>query len=419
MLVYSNIIVGSGPSGYLAFKKLNKKSLLITGETQKKIFTDNVHPKIKLKLNKKTNKISDLIYSKKNNFSIYSTSEVGGLTNYWGKQFFDYKENEYWPKKIFKKFTEYKKNLEIINKLYVSIKSEVIKKTSIKNLLINQLTPPILKTPVLNKGLLKKEFKKKLVEDRVISFKKIKKNLIEVITENKIFYCKNLILCAGPIGNALILLRSFPNINYLKFKDDNPRIILGLIMGKKKYHHSKDTKLMDFDIIKNNRLAIYSTIYHVDPDHFNIYLKPFIKIFKKVLSKIFFYGQFWVSGEYNEIKLKKNNDIFHLSAKTINSQKNNVSIIKKLNNIGFKVLKIINLNFAYGFHYHCLQINYKGKLYLINEFISKVNLKNNVFCFDSSVIDKIFLKPPTKTYLATTNYLVEKFIKKNSDNLKL
>ena len=65
MLVYSNIIVGSGPSGYLAFKKLNKKSLLITGETQKKIFTDNVHPKIKLKLNKKTNKISDLIYSKK------------------------------------------------------------------------------------------------------------------------------------------------------------------------------------------------------------------------------------------------------------------------------------------------------------------------------------------------------------------
>ena len=412
MLIYNNIIVGSGPSGYLAFKKIKKNSLIITGETDKKVSSAKVHPKIKLELNKKTNKVADLISSKTNNFSIYSSSEIGGLTNYWGKQFFDYKKDDYWPKSIFKKFSTYQKNLKIIDKMYPQVTSKIIRKMSFDDLTISQLTPPIFKTTVVDKIKLKNDAKKKLIQDRVISFKKIKKNLVKVFTEKGIFYCKNLILCAGPIGNALILFRSFERINYLKFKDNNPRMIFGLRIGKKLYHITKKTKLMDFGIFKNNKLLAYSTIYNIDPNHFNLYFRPFVKIFSSLLKKFFFYGQFWISDEYNEIKLKKDADKYYLSAKTINPKKNKISIIKKLDNIGFTILKTKNLNFGYGFHYHCLQINYKGKLFLFNEFINKLNLQNEVFCFDSSVIEKIFHKPPTKTYLATTNYLVDNFLKK-------
>ena len=412
MLIYNNIVVGSGPSGCLVFKKLKKKSLIITGETHKEIKTNNIHPKIRVKLNKNTNKFADLVYSQKNNFSIYSSSEFGGLTNYWGKQFFDYKENEYWPNKIFKKFSIYKKNLELIDKKYLSIKSRIIKKTSINELSINQLIPPIFKATTLNKFKLNKEIKNQLIEDLVLSFKKIKKNLIKVITEKKVFYCKNLILCAGPIGNAMILLRSFQNIKYLQFKDDNPRLIFGLITGKKKYHLSNDDKLMDFDIIKNNKSLIYSTIYKVDPNHFNVYLKPFIMLFKGILAKFFFYGLFWTSNEYNKISLTNNKDGISLSAKRIKARPSKINKIKILDKIGLKVLKIISLKFAYGFHYHSLRIGYKNELLLFDKFIDKMNLSNEVFCFDSSVIEKISLKPPTKTYLATSNYLVEKFLKK-------
>ena len=38
----------------------------------------------------------------------------------------------------------------------------------------------------------------------------------------------------------------------------------------------------------------------------------------------------------------------------------------------------------------------------------KIKMNKNVYCFDSSVINKIGLKPPTKTFLATANYLVKK-----------
>lgn len=89
-----------------------------------------------------------------------------------------------------------------------------------------------------------------------------------------------------------------------------------------------------------------------------------------------------------------------------------MTIIKKLNEIGLKVFKILKLKFAYGFHYHCIKVNYKGKLFSFDQFINKLKLKNNVYCFDLSVIEKISLKPPTKTYLATANYLLNKKLKK-------
>ena len=180
------------------------------------------------------------------------------------------------------------------------------------------MLPPIFKKRIVNKEELKKKAKDKLVDDRVVSFKKIKNNLIEVITEKKTYICKKLILCSGPIGNAFILLRSFKKINYLKFKDDNPRMIFGLNFGKKKYLINKQDKLVNFDIIQNNKLLAYTTIYNIDPNHFNKFFRPIISFFRNFLRMFFFYGQFWVSDEYNEIKLTRSNSNLTLTAQTIN-----------------------------------------------------------------------------------------------------
>ena len=65
MYVFDNIVVGSGPSGLIVFKNLKKRTILLTGETLKKKSSANIHPKIKLELNEKTNKISDFLHSKK------------------------------------------------------------------------------------------------------------------------------------------------------------------------------------------------------------------------------------------------------------------------------------------------------------------------------------------------------------------
>ena len=411
MLIHDNIVVGSGPIGCHIFQIIKKNSILITGKTNKEIDSKNIHPKIRLSLKKKTNKIADIIYSKKNNFFLYTSAEIGGLTNYWGGQFFNYKKNENWPKKIFGSYSNYIKNIKIIDKIYPVVESKTIKEIKFNEFKINQLLPPIIKNLMINKNLLKKENQKIIINDRVVSFEKIKKNLIKVYTENKVYYCKNLILSTGPIGNAFILLRSFKKINYIKFKDDNPRVILGLNIGKKKYLKNINDKILDFDIFKKNKLLAYTTIYNIDPDHFNSLFKPIIKIFRSFLKMIFFYGQYWVANEYNQIKLSKKNGKIILSGKTFKTKKNDTNIIKKLSNIGFKVIKIIKLKFAYGFHYHCLMVNYKNKLYSLNNFIKKLKLQNNIYCFDSSIIDKIGLKPPTKTYLATANYLVRKKLK--------
>ena len=412
MKIYNNIIAGSGPTGCHIFNKIRKDSVLVTGETTQKIPTNSIHPKVRVNLDHRTNKFANLIYSKENKFSIYSSSEIAGLTNYWGQQFFNYRENEYWPKIIFKRFSLYKKNLKILDKLYPSDKIKILKKKISNGFIINQFTAPLLKSPIVKKSSLKKIAKKKLIHDRIISFKKIKKNLIKVNTEKNIFYCKNLILCAGPVGNALILLKSFKKINHLKFRDDNPRLLFGIKTEKNSVISDKK-KLSDVEIMKNNKSILYSTIYNFNPDHFNFFFKPFINTFKNILTRFFYYGLFWTADEYNEISLTLYNNKIFLSGKNINFKKERVNMIKQMSNIGLKVLKIWNLKFAYGFHYHGVRINFKGKLLTLNDFLNKMELKNNIHFFDSSVINKISNKPPTKTYLAASNYLIQKFINKN------
>ena len=151
MPIYKNIIIGSGPIGFHVFKKINNNSILITGETNNKISSSKIHPKVRVNLKNKTNKFSDLIYSKKNDFSIYSSSEIGGLTNYWGGQFFNYTENENWPKKIFQKFSLYKKHLKLIDKTYPSLQSKTLVKKNNKNLCVNSFSPPLINYSIVKK----------------------------------------------------------------------------------------------------------------------------------------------------------------------------------------------------------------------------------------------------------------------------
>lgn len=406
MKIHKNIIIGAGPIGCFVFNQLNKNSILITGKTNKVINSKKLHPKIRIKLNKITNKFSDLIFSKKNNFYIYSSSQIGGFSNYWGRQFFNYQKNEYWPKEIFKKYSIYKKNIDEIDKIYFSPKHEIIKNINNGDLTFKQIKAPILRTSIINKKIIRK--KSKIIEDRVISFNKIGKNLIEVITENNTMYCHNLILCAGPIGNASILMRSYKKINYSIFKDDNPRMIFGLKMKKKEKLNNVKENVVDLDIIKNGNLVNFCIIYKVNPLHFNSFFRVVVIFFRNFLNKFFFYGQYWVTDEYNEIKINnigKNN----LLAVTKNLNNSNIKVVKNLQKIGLMVIKVLKLKFAYGFHYHCLKINYAGKLFSLNQFIDNQKLKNNVYCVDSSIIEKIGLKPPTKTYLATANFLLKKF----------
>ncbi|WP_440675412.1 hypothetical protein [Candidatus Pelagibacter sp. HIMB1593] len=408
MKIHKNIIIGAGLIGCHIFNKISKNSLLITGKTKKVINSRNIHPKIKLKLKKNTTKFSDLIYSKKNDFYIYSSSEIGGLSNYWGKQFFNYQKNDYWPKSIFKKYSSYKKNLDEIDKLYPSPQQNIAKNIKKNNFQFIQINPPILRKPLLSKNNILRKYKKKILEDRVISFKKINEKLILVKTEKKILYCRNLILSAGPIGNALILIRSFKKISYATFKDDNPRMIFGFRFKKSNNLSSNNKNLVDLDIKKKNKLVNFCIIYDVNPYHFSNLLKKIIFFFKDILGKYFFYGQFWINGEYNEIKIKNDKKII-LSATTKNKYNYDTRSVKNLNKIGLKVFKILNLKFAFGFHYHCLKIKFNGKLFSINQFLNNRKLNKNVYCFDSSVIEKIGLKPPTKTYLATANHLIKKF----------
>ena len=55
-------------------------------------------------------------------------------------------------------------------------------------------------------------------------------------------------------------------------------MIFGLKFGGKFNSMNDDVKLADYDIYKNKKLINYSTIYNIDPNHFNSFFRPIIKI---------------------------------------------------------------------------------------------------------------------------------------------
>ena len=101
--------------------------------------------------------------------------------------------------------------------------------------------------------------------------------------------------------------------------------------------------------------------------HILIFFKKLIYFLKKLLLSFFLWtvlGQ----NEFNEIKLKNGSKLNCLQKQNFNNS--NINIIKKINSIGLKVITIINLRFAFGFHYHCLKISIR-KLLTVNQFINK------------------------------------------------
>ena len=104
-----------------------------------------------------------MIFSKKNNFYLYSPTEIGGFSNYWGKQFFNYNEYDNWPKSIFKKYSFTKKNLDEIDNFYFSPKHKVIKNVKNKEFEFKQIKPPILKNQLITKNIITKNYKKQIL----------------------------------------------------------------------------------------------------------------------------------------------------------------------------------------------------------------------------------------------------------------
>ena len=165
---------------------------------------------------------------------------------------------------------------------------------------LSEFTPPIVKSDIVNRHKFKKNKKNVIIADRVISFKKIKKNLIKIFTQESYYFCRNIILCAGPVGNSLILLRSFKEIRNINFKDDYPRLIFGIKTSKSNNINLR-ADLSDFEILNYNKSIIYGTIFKFNPEHFNLFMRPLIKVFKKILSKFFFME--YIGQQVSTIKL--------------------------------------------------------------------------------------------------------------------
>lgn len=414
--IYHKIIIGSGPSaigGILGLKDQNYKTIVVTGNEKKEINKINfkkVHKKISFENN--ISKLGNFFFNKSE--ALYSICDIGGFGNYWGQGSEYVKYKNLYNKSYFKSNKDYQNIIKFLYNIFkISVDDHKIE------LNIGKLySSPILENSInkSNTGLnsfketfnfIVKKKKIRVLKDKVIQIRK-SKNFFKLNTKlGKEYYCKKVFLAAGALGNSKILLNSDDDINNLSFFDDCPWLIYALNLNKKLKSEASDKTSLIFSKLNKYFLSFYNMskiklsffIFYF----FNIKIN-FFNHFKCSSLNFFSFIQLWASETNVEFLINKSHGFKIIANKKNRSIKN---FKKKLIKDKIFPLRIMKTKPGHGFHYHNLLVHKKNNKINIQKYL-KFKFKKNIFCIDSSIIEKINPGPFTITQMAISYNIMKK-----------
>lgn len=330
--LHKNIIIGSGLSSFIVNNSLKKKFLTIT--TSENYLN---HLPIRKKLSNFLKPLSKKFKSRGHYNYILKKSILhdclihGGNTNLWGGvcNISNLKKKKFKNIIFFKKISINNTGSFSTNKNYYQMQS---KNNNIFNC---------------------SNYFKNLIYGHLISFKSLKKNLIELtVKKNKIskYYCENLILAI----NTVQLIELLINSDVIKDKD-----IITLNEYKFQTKITLFRKFLHFININNQNVISY-TISGIIKHGLGLQ-KNFNNFFFQLLNKIPIY--------YHQIFYKKKNLASYVFKKKKNS-------IEEISNQTDK-------NFGKSIHYYNLKINKKN----INKILKKIN--KNIYGVSAPFVENV------------------------------
>ena len=421
------VIIGAGPAAISflsSFNFENKSVAVINGISNTENVNKHVHSKISYVSFKQglKPKIAEILFNKNNNEKIYSSASVGGFANYWGRQFIEFLPNDEYPKKYFKKYSDYiaqcKKtisNFTLIN-LFEEKKKEDNYNIYKPILLIGTRNDPSSLYKAMSNifNNLKSEIKINEFESRVNTIEIIDDYISLNLFNNKKIFTKEVIFASGVLGNIQIILRSFPEIKNAIFNDHCSEIIYaGNVKKIFNYDTSRSNDLI-FGInekVQKNKSLLYASYYNLNYEDINFLTSHFLgknfNFFKNI--KIPFLNHFinpiqvWTNKVY---LLKVDRKYFEYDQNQLKNEDNVADEFKIFLSKKTNIYKTIKIKPGQGFHYHNLKFNIDDKIYSISDLL-KIKFKNKALCVDASILENVSARPLTLTAMA--NAAVQKF----------
>lgn len=399
-------IIGSGINSYFFIKTILKKGyevnlidadINIEDIKQNKInYESNISPKIRLKnfeQNIEAYKIQNkFIYS---NFDNQSALSIGGLSNIWGGTLYKFNDNDLKKNKLNEyNLYDYIKYIDNENfflkkqKLDNFFENNINKNkfdTNYNDLLLSQNNEPLSVKEKIN-DLVKKN-KIKFLSGFVDNISKDNDNYtISIRSKNKRhnLSVRKLVLAAGSLSSTKLLMQLLKINNIRLLCTPSSQSIF--LSTRKQLELSLNSiltfKLKNQDDIVNNIFPLKGLNNKFFLDYIKIHLKitiPFINFFKQYIYGVYSY----LSSDYSNIKIKKNNDNYIIEGFELNKN------LYHLQNFYNK--KLIKIPFTYK---HLLQgtDNHIGGSFPLEKYFNdfcELNNFKNLFVIDGTYLNYI------------------------------
>ena len=437
MINYDMIVIGAGPAAIAAMSAVPKgaRVAVITGAVPSVVKPSSLHPKIRAESSTRNEPagVAEVLNDFKGGVPLFATAAAGGLTNYWGQQFKAANVNDPWPRDIFESHADYLSECRQLDELFQIIGGHPVRSAiatsdgfsvSAPRLLLSSSSDPSGTSGEM-KGLfyeIANRMKFDIFEQRTRSLVKDGKLWGAVLGDGTKLNGVKIVLAGGVVGDAQILLRSFPDVQKATFRDHTPWMLYTLgLKGMPRTGSAAEPHFNQITLEQNidGRAAVFASIYNMRYADLNLLFASTIGFTSRILGAIRAPAaaallkpiQVWTDTASDLVSVNRVGEALEYAASMPQSPPGSdtgfVAIRRLIESNRGRILSVSRTRPGYGFHYYALHLSCANAApALVSDFLN-ARTDSSVICVDAGALDRIGCLPPTLTAMACARRLTK------------
>lgn len=435
MTSFDIVLIGAGPASVAALHALDDSCSIavLTGAAPPPVSSWRLHPKIQAVNVARADPagVADPVYRTASEADpLFSAAAAGGLANYWGQQFVRCAAGDPWPGDVFDDYPDYADACATIEYLFHLEGGDPLDlqiahgwQARTPRLLTGRRGNACAGLDAMRRvhEILRAHVRAQTFETRAHSLSRTQGWWhIELETGERIG-ARQVVLAAGVVGNARLLLRSFPDLVRARFHDHAPWMLytlgLGDVLAARPSSAPDHFNAVTLERHDGVRCAAFASVYDMRRADLNLLLASTIGQASSRLrgwpappgAALIKPVQVWTPGAEDELEIDAATNRVNVPdapPATWRADRELAAFIGTLRTLGGRTLRVSRTMPGFGFHHHNLRLQPAGRAAMgVSEFLLS-RTDGSVVCVDASCLQTIGLRPPTLTAMATARRLV-------------
>ena len=431
LIEFDVLVVGAGPAAGAALIGLDQPGRLgvVTGASSAggTSFSD-IHAKIRTIAGERREApgIIDPISIEGVSQRAFSTAITGGLANYWGQQFVRYAKTEPWPRTVFHRYQDYQ---AACTRIEAEFRFEGTNGPGGPNdirigsyrarnprLLVGTKHEPEAGFSAMRRMIERQLAKQQAttIDARVELLASIGGRWVAKLSDGSAVSATRILLAAGVLGTAALLMRSFPDISSVRLRDHAPMMLytvgLDRLVNTKRPDTGGNGNVQTLQHNIDEAAALFATVYNLRYVPLNLILGTVFGRFMPALS-----GrcapwpldwitpvQVWTNSMTTTVEIDRARNTARVVKRPAIAQDPEFArFMDTLRDNGVTILKVSETPPLQGFHYFGLEVATEDEAYVpIEQYLAERTMRQ-MLCVDPAVLQGIGCRPHTETAMAS------------------